>query len=207
MLIDQVGAWAPEFDISAAETADAAIDHDSSIQALVRIGDTLLGFPATMVGEIVKQVKLQPLALGGGQITGTTQWRGRMTPVIDPARTVLDVDGGNALTVVLAHGALSLAFPVDEVLAVRTFSATQVQDAATAGLASDVFLGYAFEESGRRIRLVDGPALLARYAATSMPLNSPVAMRCFHSAGPVLCALVPPASTATVTGMSTTSNS
>lgn len=164
VLIDQVGAWAPEFDMTAAAPADATIEHDSAIQALVRIGDTLLGFPATMIGEIVKQVTLQPLALGGGQITGTTQWRGRLTPVIDPARTVLDVDGGNALTVVLAHGALSLAFPVDEVLAVRTFSASQVQDAATAGLAGDVFLGYAMEESGRRILLVDGPALLARYA-------------------------------------------
>jgi len=43
--------------------------------------------------------------------------------------------------------------------------------------------------------------------ATVMPLNSPLAMRFCHSAGPVMCALVPPASTATVTGMSTTSNS
>ena len=43
--------------------------------------------------------------------------------------------------------------------------------------------------------------------ARRMPLNSPVAMRFCHSAGPVMCALVPPASTATVTGMSTTSNS
>jgi UMF1 family MFS transporter len=44
-------------------------------------------------------------------------------------------------------------------------------------------------------------------AATAMPLNSPIAMRFCHSAGPVMWALVPPASTATVTGMSTTSNS
>ena len=44
-------------------------------------------------------------------------------------------------------------------------------------------------------------------AATAMPLNSPEAMRLLHSAGPVMWALVPPASTATVTGMSTTSNS
>jgi hypothetical protein len=40
-----------------------------------------------------------------------------------------------------------------------------------------------------------------------MVLNSPDAMRFCHSAGPVMWALVPPASTATVTGMSTTSNS
>ena len=44
-------------------------------------------------------------------------------------------------------------------------------------------------------------------AATGMVLNSPVAIFFCHSAGPVMCALVPPASTATVTGMSTTSNS
>ncbi len=43
--------------------------------------------------------------------------------------------------------------------------------------------------------------------ATLMPLNSPVAIFSFHTAGPVMWALVPPESTATVTGMSTTSNS
>ena len=48
---------------------------------------------------------------------------------------------------------------------------------------------------------------MAQALATAMPLNSPDAMRFSHSAGPVMCALVPPASTATVTGMSTTSNS
>jgi chemotaxis signal transduction protein len=70
--------------------------------------------------------------------------------------------------VVLAHGALTLAFPVDEVLAVRTFSAAQVQDAATAGLDAGVFLGHATEETGRAILLVDGPALLARYAVPGL---------------------------------------
>jgi chemotaxis signal transduction protein len=113
-------------------------------------------------------VDIQPLQLGGGQVTGTTRWRGRLTPVIDPARTVLAADGGNALTVILAHGELTLAFPVDEVLAVRTFQATQVQDAATAGLDGEIYLGYAAEESGRRILLVDGPALLARYAVQGL---------------------------------------
>ena len=44
-------------------------------------------------------------------------------------------------------------------------------------------------------------------AVTAMPLNSPRAMRSRHSAGPVSCTLVPVASTATVTGMSRTSNS
>jgi len=168
LLIAQVGAWAPGVDLGAGAPEDAAIDHDSSIQALVRIGTTVLGFPATMVGEIVKQVTLQPLALGGGQVTGTTQWRGRLTPMIDPAHTVLGVEGSGALTVILAHGALTLAFPVDEVLAVRTFGAHQLQDAATAGLDADVYLGYAVEEDGRRVLLVDGPALLARYAVPGL---------------------------------------
>ena len=52
-----------------------------------------------------------------------------------------------------------------------------------------------------------GPPRAHQAAVRAMPLNSPLAMRCDHSAGPVMCALVPPASTATVTGMSTTSNS
>lgn len=43
--------------------------------------------------------------------------------------------------------------------------------------------------------------------ATGIFLNSPVAIFLLHSAGPVVCTLVPLASTATVTGMSTTSNS
>ncbi len=53
----------------------------------------------------------------------------------------------------------------------------------------------------------DDGARVAQAVAREMPLNSPEAMRWLHSAGPVMCALVPPASTATVTGMSTTSNS
>jgi chemotaxis signal transduction protein len=165
VLADQVGAWSPGVDAAAsAANEDAAVEHDSAIQAIIRIGNIVLGFPATMVGEIVKEVDIAPLHLGGGQVTGTLHWRGRLTPVIDPARTVLAADGGNALTVILAHGGMTLAFPVDEVLAVRTFHAAQVQDAATAGLDGEVYLGYALEESGRRILLADGPALLARYA-------------------------------------------
>ena len=58
------------------------------------------------------------------------------------------------------------------------------------------------------VKHADGRGLVQlHWALTSMPLNSPVAMRLDHSAGPVMWALVPPASTATVTGMSTTSNS
>jgi len=70
--------------------------------------------------------------------------------------------------VILAHGDMTLAFPVDEVLAVRTFTASQIQAAATAGLDDAIYLGYAVEETGRRILLVDGPALLARYAVLGL---------------------------------------
>lgn len=169
ILIEQVGAWAPGIDTTArAASGDSALpDHHSAIQALVRIGDAVLGFPATMVGEIVRRVALEPLGLGGA-VSGTMRWRGRLTPVLDPARTVLAAAGGNALTVILAHGSLTLAFPVDDVLAVRTFGASQVQVAATAGLDGDVYLGHAVDETGRRILLVDGPALLARYAVPGL---------------------------------------
>ena len=44
-------------------------------------------------------------------------------------------------------------------------------------------------------------------AEIAMPLNSPLAMRFCHSAGPLACTLAPLESTATVTGMSLTSNS
>ncbi len=53
----------------------------------------------------------------------------------------------------------------------------------------------------------DRPPTLAQTLVTGIFLNSPVAIFFCHSAGPVMWALVPPASTATVTGMSTTSNS
>ena len=61
--------------------------------------------------------------------------------------------------------------------------------------------------SRTQLRPLKGLRRLHQAAATPMPLNSPVAMRFCHSAGPVMWALVPPESTATVTGMSTTSNS
>lgn len=54
---------------------------------------------------------------------------------------------------------------------------------------------------------VAGRVMQIQALITAMSLNSPLAMRFCHSAGPVLCTLVPLASTATVTGMSTTSNS
>ena len=47
----------------------------------------------------------------------------------------------------------------------------------------------------------------AQAVATGIVMALPAAIFCFHSAGPVTWALVPLASTATVTGMSTTSNS
>jgi chemotaxis signal transduction protein len=196
LLIDQVGAWAPGVDASAGAAAAAKTEHGSAMQALVRIGATVLGFPATMVGEILPHVTLQPLELGGGPITGTTDWRGRLTPVLDPARTVLGLAGGRTLTVVLAHGPRTLAFPVDEVLAVRTFGAGQLQDAASAGLDSDVYLGHAAGEDGRRVLLVDGPALLARYAvpgldgagaAATSQVRAPVPAHVVYDAGQ-LCA-------------------
>ena len=76
-------------------------------------------------------------------------------------------------------------------------------------------LGVAHRPPRRPLRLQPGrahsaaPALLKslQAAATVMPLNWPVAIFFCHSAGPVMWALVPPESTATVTGMSTTSNS
>jgi hypothetical protein len=52
-----------------------------------------------------------------------------------------------------------------------------------------------------------GHSVLDQREVTGIFLNSPVAIFFCHSAGPVMWALVPPASTATVTGMSTTSNS
>jgi chemotaxis signal transduction protein len=169
ILIAQVGAWGPDVQPGASTAQESAErGHGSAVQALMRIGSTTLGFPATMVGEIVQHVQLQPLAVGAGEVSGTTQWRGRLTLVVNPARTVLAAEGGNALTVVLAHGGLTLAFPVDEVLAVRAFRAAQVQDAATAGLDGDIYLGCAADESGRNILLVDGPALLARYALPAL---------------------------------------
>jgi len=73
------------------------------------------------------------------------------------------------------------------------------------GVRSAGFRGACVAASGRSHQRRVQPAL------TEMPLNSPdlviSAMRCCHSAGPVMWALVPPASTATVTGMSSTSNS
>ena len=64
--------------------------------------------------------------------------------------------------------------------------------------------------AGERRKAPPAMAPLARCPqalARSITLYSPLAIFFCHSAGPVMWALVPPASTATVTGMSTTSNS
>jgi len=51
------------------------------------------------------------------------------------------------------------------------------------------------------------PATAAYFTATGMPPRLPEAMRSAHSFGPVLCTEMPLESTATVTGISFTSNS
>ncbi len=89
----------------------------------------------------------------------------------------------------LAVGRVARVGKVDEAF-VRQFGPQRVEDAE----APDA----AVEHADRR---------WAQASSIMMVLNSPLAMRFCHSAGPVMWALVPPASTATVTGMSTTSNS
>jgi hypothetical protein len=106
--------------------------------------------------------------------------------------------GKHLRRVALAIGRMAAIGKIDEVL-LGQFGAQGAQDA---------------QPTNPAVEDTDGLAGLHRFSrrtdqapVTLMPLNSPVAMRFCHSAGPVMWALVPPASTATVTGMSTTSNS
>ena len=96
----------------------------------------------------------------------------------------------------LAVGGVRVVGKVDEAL-VRQFGQQRAQHAQAADAAVEHADGGIGVRRGRRLQA----------AVTATPLNSPLAMRFSHSAGPVMWALVPPASTATVTGMSTTSNS
>ena len=98
----------------------------------------------------------------------------------------------------LAIGRMAAVGEIDEMF-VRQFGAQCAQDAQAPDAAVEDADGPARAHGVTR-RCYQAPVTL-------MPLNSPVAMRFCHSAGPVMWALVPPASTATVTGMSTTSNS
>ena len=108
-----------------------------------------------------------------------------------------DRAGRDERVVALAIGRVGAVGDVDEVLG---------QQCGAQGVQHRQAADAAVEDADRGVA-VRGVPRRAQAAATGMPLNSPLAMRLAHSAGPVMWALVPPASTATVTGMSTTSNS
>lgn len=172
VLIAQAAAWAPGADLSTATHRKGRAARSGPAQALalvlVRMGAVTLALPASMVAEIVRPLPAQAVKLGGAAVTGMVRWRGRLTPVLDPARSVLALAGGHAYTVILEQAGTTLAVPVDAVLAVRSFSAAQVQDAATAGLDASLYLGCARGADGGAVLLADAAALLARYAVAGL---------------------------------------
>ena len=116
-------------------------------------------------------------------------------------QVIRHAQGAGAYVVVrtLAVGRVGRVGQVDKVF-LRQFSAQGAQHAQAAHTAvKDPDRGCGLRCAAQGY----GPQAMVR----GMDLNSPLAMRSFQIAGPVICALVPPASTATVTGMSTTSNS
>ncbi len=84
----------------------------------VRLGDALVGLPATAVREIVRSVAITPLPGAPTIVEGAINVRGELVPVIDVRRRLgfpgktLDPD---EFLIVVQAGSRTLAFRVDDV--------------------------------------------------------------------------------------------
>jgi chemotaxis signal transduction protein len=177
-LMEQVQAWADHAGESAAEDAAEACAPRAALQqfALVRLARTLLAVPSRHVSEVVRQPPVQPLDLGGSQVTGIVQWRGEQMPLLANAASLGiegNGEGASALTLLLGDGTRCVALPIDEVVAMEAIDEADVQPAGDAGLAPyGAFKGLARTAGGETALLLDTAALLDKYGTAGLSGDS-----------------------------------
>lgn len=150
----------------AQHTGDSA--SPVTAQALVRLGSVALGVPYQHVREVLAQSPVQRVFGKDTAMLGMVRWRDLDVPLADPAKVLLlplaPHPKDRRLMMVLEHEGRHLAMPVDGVMAVRGFSADEVQAAADTALApAATFVGSATLAEGQRVLLLDIPQVLQAY--------------------------------------------
>ncbi|MCS0590760.1 chemotaxis protein CheW [Massilia norwichensis] len=172
-LMARVQAWTASTD-AASDAASDAVQAQAApepLQALVRIGATVLALPAALVAQVLDRPEAQPLLGAGRELLGMIQWRGRHLPLVDLG-ALLGIDSGPApLVAIVAQDDLLVALPVDEVVAVRALPADSAAAAPDAGIDHPLVRAIALlgdEEEPQRVLQIDTEALLRTHAAPGL---------------------------------------
>lgn len=190
-LMAQVRAWSSSVpgDESGprAGTAATAMNGADPLQnmtgsyAVVRVGASLVGFLAGVVGEILAMPRLQTLFGRESRFMGMASWRGRDVPVTDIRQTVGLPEGAASespwLMVLMSEGRC-IGMPVDEIKEVRAFPVNAVQPGTTdAGAQANFYQGTVVNETGERIFLLDGTALINNCSLSALSQRDTVSGR------------------------------
>ena len=178
-LMTQVQAWSQ--DVAGSELAswaDATVQtaqdpeqNLTEIYAVVRLGGSLLGFSTQVVGEILALPRLQSMFGSASPFMGMVTWRGRDVPVSDIRQALGLPAGSNAAApwlLVLSVEGRCMGLPVDDIQVVRAFSASDVQPTTAVGAQASLFRGTVLGETGERIFLLDGAALMNNNALSAI---------------------------------------
>ena len=142
------------------------------IYSIVRVGPRLLGFAATLVGEVMRCTDLQKMTGLGREFVGITRWRARDVPVLDLAQLLGmgDTPRSSQWQVVLDLEGRCAAFYADEICAVRAFAQSRVQPQHDEGGAFAAFVsGSVVADNGERIYLLDAEKILAASPLSAAP--------------------------------------
>lgn len=173
-LMAQVQAWshnvtgndpAPLTDATAKAMEDTGTHGQlTGTYAVVRVGASLLGFAASVMGEILAMPRLQGLFGKESQFMGIVSWRGHDVPVMNIGATLGLPTGTHAdapWLLVLNSEEGCIGMPVDHIYVVRSFPAHEVQPSTAAeGAQARFYQGTVVHETGERIFLLDGTALI-----------------------------------------------
>lgn len=170
-LMERVQAWTASAggETAAAQTETAAT-APAPVQALVRIGATVLALPAALVAQVLDRPEAQTLLGAGRELLGVIGWRGRHVPLVDLG-AMLGLESGPApLVAILAQDDLLVALTIVEVVAVRPLPAGSAP-AGDAGVDHPLVRAVALlgeEDRRQRVLQIDGDALLRAHAAPGL---------------------------------------
>ena len=172
MLLDTAGAMVGP--LCGVGGSTATPDATTSF-AVVGTDQTLLGFDAAHVGEILPMPKVHTALASDSLFLGMARWRGRDVPVMDIKQAIgmstLNAASAPWLLVLSAQGRC-IGVPVDTVELVRAIPAANIQPVATIAPAfSNLYLGTVHLDDKQRLFLLDTPALMASFSLSALSLQ------------------------------------
>ena len=182
-LMLQVQTWAASTPLEASDaTADtfgggASTAPPNSVTnfAVVGTDQTLLGFDAAHVGEILPMPKIQTALASDSLFLGMARWRGRDVPVMNIKRAIgmpIQSAASAPWLLVLSAQGRCIGVPVDTVQLVRAIPGADIQPVEVIAPAfRNLYLGTVNREDKQRLFLLDTPALVASFSLSALSLK------------------------------------